>query len=79
MNDPTIVELIIAQISSVTTMMINILTALLANIYFQFLFACGFLKIGMSLIRKAKKTSKQLALLGVSIVMLSPSFFMEVA
>lgn len=58
MDNPTVVQLIIQQISSVTTMMIDIMTSLLANVYFQFLFACGFVRIGMSLIRKAKKTSK---------------------
>lgn len=53
-----IVTDITGQISSVITMMINIMEALLANVFFQFLFACGFVKIGFSLIKKAKKTSK---------------------
>ena len=49
---------VIGQISSVITMMIDIMEALLANVFFQFLFACGFVRIGMSLIKKAKKTSR---------------------
>ena len=53
-----IVTDVIGQISSVITMMIDIMTALLANVFFQFLFACGFVRIGFSLIKKAKKTSR---------------------
>lgn len=54
----TSVTNVIGQISPVITMMINIMEALLANVFFQFLFACGFTRIGMSLIKKAKKTSR---------------------
>ena len=38
----TIVTSVISQIQPVITMMINIMEALLANVFFQFLFACGF-------------------------------------
>lgn len=58
LTTPTPVENIIAQIQPVITMMIDIMTALLGNVFFAFLFACGFVRIGMSLIRKAKKTSR---------------------
>lgn len=54
----TSVDLIIAQISSVITMMIDIMTSLIANPFFAFLFACGFVGIGMRLIKKAKKTAR---------------------
>lgn len=56
--DATSVTNVIGQVSPVITMMINIMEALLANVFFQFLFACGFTRIGMSLIKKAKKTSR---------------------
>lgn len=49
---------VVGQISPVITMMIDIMEALLGNVFFQFLFACGFVRIGMSLIKKAKKTSR---------------------
>lgn len=51
-------ELIVAQVGNVVTMMIDIMTDLVANPFFAFLFACGFVGIGMKLIRKAKKTAK---------------------
>lgn len=54
----TIVTNVIGQVTPVITMMIDIMEALLANVFFQFLFACGFVRIGMSLIKKAKKTSR---------------------
>lgn len=54
----TSVDLIIAQISSVITMMIDIMTSLIQNPFFAFLFACGFVGIGMRLIKKAKKTAR---------------------
>lgn len=54
----TVVDNIIAQITPVINMMISIMTSLLGNVFFAFLFACGFVRIGMSLIKKAKKTSK---------------------
>lgn len=54
----TVVDNVIAQIQPVVTMMIDIMTTLLGNVFFAFLFACGFVRIGMSLIRKAKKTSR---------------------
>lgn len=53
-----IITSIISQITPVINMMISIMEALLANVFFQFLFACGFVRIGMSLIKKAKKTSR---------------------
>lgn len=56
--DPTVVDNVISQVAPVITMMINIMTTLLGNIFFQFLFACGFVRIGMSLIKKAKKTAR---------------------
>ena len=55
---PTVVDNIIAQIQPVIQMMIDIMTTLLGNVFFAFLFACGFVRIGMSLIKKAKKTSR---------------------
>lgn len=54
----TPVDNVIAQITPVITMMTDIMTALLNNVLFAFLFACGFVRIGMSLIKKAKKTSR---------------------
>ncbi len=57
-TSPTVVDNITAQISPVITMMIDIMTSLLGNPFFAFLFACGFVRIGMSLIKKAKKTSR---------------------
>ena len=54
----TVVDNITAQVNPVITMMINIMETLLGNVFFAFLFACGFVRIGMSLIRKAKKTSR---------------------
>ena len=58
LTTPTSVDNVIAQIQPVITMMIDIMTALLGNVFFAFLFACGFVRIGMSLIKKAKKTSR---------------------
>lgn len=52
------VDQILAQVTQVITLMIDVMTALLANPFFAFLFACGFVRIGMSLIRKAKKASR---------------------
>lgn len=52
------VSTILDQVSSVITLMINVMTDLLENPFFAFLFACGFVRIGMSLIRKAKKASR---------------------
>ena len=56
--DATVVDAIIAQVSPVIQMMIDIMTTLLGNMFFDFLFACGFVRIGMSLIKKAKKTAR---------------------
>lgn len=58
LTSTTVVDNILAQVSPVVTLMIDIMTALLANPFFCFLFACGFVRIGMSLIRKAKKASR---------------------
>lgn len=55
----TAVDLILAQVSNVITLMIDVMGDLLANPFFAFLFACGFVRIGMSLIKKAKKASRQ--------------------
>lgn len=49
---------ITAQITPVITMMVDVLEQLAANTWFAFLFACGLVRIGMNLIKKAKKTSK---------------------
>ena len=57
-SPPTIVDNIIAQIQPIITMMIDIMTTLLGNPFFCFLFGCGFVRIGMSLIKKAKKTAR---------------------
>ena len=54
----TVIDNILAQVSPVITLMIDIMTDLLANPFFCFLFAAGFVRIGMSLIRKAKKASR---------------------
>lgn len=49
---------ITGQVTPVITMMIDVLEQLAANTWFAFLFACGLVRIGMNLIKKAKKTSK---------------------
>ena len=54
----TAVDLILAQVTNVITLMIDVMGDLLANPFFAFLFACGFVRIGMSLIKKAKKASR---------------------
>lgn len=54
----TVVDDIIAQIQPVINMMITIMTTLIGNPFFAFLFGCGFVRIGMSLIKKAKKTAR---------------------
>lgn len=56
--EPTVIDSIITQIQPVITMMISIMTTLLGNVFFQFLFAMGFVRIGFSLIKKAKKTAR---------------------
>lgn len=58
LTSTTVVDNILAQVSPVVTLMIDIMTDLLANPFFCFLFACGFVRIGMSLIKKAKKASR---------------------
>ena len=58
LTSTTVVDNIVAQIGPVTTLMIDVMEDLLANPFFCFLFACGFVRIGMSLIRKAKKASR---------------------
>ena len=58
LTSTTVVDNILAQVSPVVTLMIDIMTDLLANPFFSFLFACGLVRIGMSLIRKAKKASR---------------------
>lgn len=57
-SNPTVVDNIIAQIQPIIQMMIDIMTTLLGNPFFCFLFGCGFVRIGMSLIKKAKKTAR---------------------
>ena len=57
-STPGPVDQILAQVTQVITLMIDVMTSLLANPFFAFLFACGFVRIGMSLIRKAKKASR---------------------
>lgn len=57
-DNTTVVDNIIAQIQPIITMMIDIMTSLLGNPFFAFLFGCGFVRIGMSLIKKAKKTAR---------------------
>ena len=54
----TVVDSIIAQISAVVQMMIDIMTSLLANPFFAFLFAVGFVSIGLHLINVAKGVSR---------------------
>ena len=58
LTTPTPVDQVLAQVSQVITLMIDVMTSMLANPFFAFLFACGFVRIGMSLIRKAKKASR---------------------
>ena len=58
LTTPGPVENVMAQVTQVITLMIDVMTDLLANPFFAFLFACGFVKIGMTLIRKAKKASR---------------------
>lgn len=57
-TNPTVVDNITAQINPIITMMMDIMTTLLGNPFFCFLFGCGFVRIGMSLIKKAKKTAR---------------------
>lgn len=54
----TVVDTIIEEVPQVIQLMIDTMGNLLANPFFAFLFACGFVRIGMSLIRKAKKASR---------------------
>lgn len=46
------------QITTVVSQFIAVMEALVVNPFFAFLFACGFVRIMMSLIKKAKKTSR---------------------
>lgn len=46
------------QISTVIDQMITIMTTLVSNPFFAFLFAIGFVRILMSLIRRAKRTAR---------------------
>ena len=46
------------QISTVVETFIDVMEAIVVNPFFAFLFACGFVRIMMSLIKKAKKTSR---------------------
>jgi len=55
---PNIIETILAQVPNVITLMIDVAEDLIANPFFAFLFAIGFARIAMSLIRKAKKASR---------------------
>lgn len=54
----TALTLVTAQITEVVTQLLQILSDLVANPFFAFLFACGFVRILMSLVKKAKKTAR---------------------
>lgn len=54
----TALTLVTAQITEVVTQLLSILSDLVANPFFAFLFACGFVRILMSLVKKAKKTAR---------------------
>lgn len=54
----TALTLVTAQITEVVTQLLTILSDLVANPFFAFLFACGFVRILMSLVKKAKKTAR---------------------
>lgn len=54
----TALTYVTAQITEVVTQMIAIMAALVANPFFAFLFACGFVRILMSIVKKAKKTAR---------------------
>lgn len=58
LSTPGPVDNVLAQVTQVITLMVDVMTQLLANPFFAFLMACGFVKIGMTLIRKAKKASR---------------------
>ena len=54
----TVPEQIVAQVPTVITFMIDVMTSLVSNPFFAMLFAFGFARIAMSLIKKAKKASR---------------------
>lgn len=56
--DPTTLTYVTDQISTVVDQFITVMETLVVNPFFAFLFACGFVRIMMSLIKKAKKTSR---------------------
>ena len=49
---------ILAQISAVVQLMIDIMVTLLSNPFFAFMFAVGFVSIGLHLINVAKGVSR---------------------
>lgn len=54
----TALTLVTAQITEVVTQLLSVISDLVANPFFAFLFACGFVRILMSLVKKAKKTAR---------------------
>lgn len=57
-NPPTTLTYVTDQIATVVQQFIAVMESLVVNPFFAFLFACGFVRIMMSLIKKAKKTSR---------------------
>lgn len=60
-NDPPVyntLQYVTNEISTVVDTFIDVMEAIVVNPFFAFLFACGFVRIMMSLIKKAKKTSR---------------------
>lgn len=49
---------LMSSVTTVVEMMISLTTTLLTNEFFCFLMACGVVKIGLSLVRKTKRTAK---------------------
>lgn len=54
---PTILDNVTGQISSVMNMMIDIITTVLANPFFAFLMAVGFVSIGLHIFSRVKGAS----------------------
>lgn len=58
LTSPNHIQLILAEVPNVVQLMVDVAEDLIENPIFAFLFAIGFARIAMSLIRKAKKASR---------------------
>lgn len=54
----TIMDDILAVIPTIFTAMSTVITSLVGNALFCFLFGCGIVRVLMSLVKKAKKTAR---------------------